>query len=61
MVWIPAKQLFHISLNGQKMDRSIEEKDKSIMRVHETASGFINTIDQKISELQRRGKRLWSK
>ncbi|NWK72605.1 hypothetical protein HWX41_27170 [Bacillus paramycoides] len=35
--------------NGQ----NIEEKDKSIMRVHETASGFINTIDQKISELQR--------
>ncbi|PFE70779.1 hypothetical protein CN316_11425 [Bacillus cereus] len=35
--------------NGQ----DIEEKDKSIMRVHETASGFINTIDQKISELQR--------
>ncbi|MGR5920955.1 LPD25 domain-containing protein [Bacillus paranthracis] len=35
--------------NGQ----DIEEKDKSIMRVHETARGFINTIDQKISELQR--------
>ncbi|EJQ36023.1 hypothetical protein IEE_05499 [Bacillus cereus BAG5X1-1] len=35
--------------NGQ----DIEEKDKSIMRVHETASSFINTIDQKISELQR--------
>lgn len=35
--------------NGQ----DIEEKDKSIMRVHETASGFINTIDKKISELQR--------
>ncbi|MBE7106127.1 hypothetical protein FT637_24900 [Bacillus cereus] len=35
--------------NGQ----NIEEKDKSIMRVHETASGFINNIDQKISELQR--------
>ncbi|HDR7294884.1 LPD25 domain-containing protein [Bacillus cytotoxicus] len=35
--------------NGQ----DIEEKDKSIMRVHETASSFINTIDQKISELQK--------
>ncbi|OTX54188.1 hypothetical protein BK723_10725 [Bacillus thuringiensis serovar pondicheriensis] len=35
--------------NGQ----DIEEKDKSIMRVHETASSFINTIDKKISELQR--------
>ncbi|WP_142293556.1 LPD25 domain-containing protein [Bacillus sp. K2I17] len=35
--------------NGQ----NIEEKDKSIMRVHETASSFINTIDKKISELQR--------
>ncbi|MFP3414327.1 LPD25 domain-containing protein [Bacillus sp. SIMBA_074] len=35
--------------NGQ----DIEEKDKSIMRVHETASSFINTIDQKMSELQR--------
>ncbi|MBU4642995.1 LPD25 domain-containing protein [Bacillus toyonensis] len=35
--------------NGQ----DIEEKDKSIMRVHETASSFINTIDQKISGLQR--------
>ncbi|MBU4643066.1 hypothetical protein INP75_30565 [Bacillus toyonensis] len=35
--------------NGQ----DIEEKDKSVMRVHETASSFINTIDKKISELQR--------
>lgn len=35
--------------NGQ----DIEEKDKSIMRVHETASSFINSIDKKISELQR--------
>lgn len=35
--------------NGQ----DIEEKDKSIMRVHETVSSFINTIDKKISELQR--------
>lgn len=35
--------------NGQ----DIEEKDKSIMRVHATASSFINTIDKKISELQK--------
>ncbi|MBU4642996.1 hypothetical protein INP75_30205 [Bacillus toyonensis] len=35
--------------NGQEL----EEKDSSIMRVHETARTFINTIDQKISELQR--------
>ncbi|QWG42773.1 ImmA/IrrE family metallo-endopeptidase (plasmid) [Bacillus mycoides] len=40
--------------NGQ----DIEEKDKSIMRVHETASGFINTIDQKISELQREREKI---
>ncbi|SEG78866.1 LPD25 domain-containing protein [Bacillus sp. ok061] len=35
--------------NGQ----DIEEKDKSIMRVHETASSFINTIDKKISEIKK--------
>ncbi|WES09598.1 LPD25 domain-containing protein [Bacillus paranthracis] len=35
--------------NGQ----DIEEKDKSIMRVHETASSFINTIDKKISEMKK--------
>lgn len=35
--------------NGQ----DIEEKDKSIMRIHETASSFINTINKKISELHR--------
>ncbi|QWI47358.1 ArdC family protein [Bacillus mycoides] len=39
--------------NGQ----DVEEKDKSIMRVHETASGFINTIDKKISELQRESEK----
>lgn len=39
--------------NGQ----DIEEKDKSIMRVHETASSFINTIDKKISELQRESEK----
>ncbi|MEC2626922.1 hypothetical protein P9X08_25960, partial [Bacillus cereus] len=39
--------------NGQ----DIEEKDKSIMRVHETASSFINTIDKKISELQRENEK----
>jgi hypothetical protein len=39
--------------NGQ----NVEEKDKSIMRVHETASGFINTIDKKISELQRESEK----
>lgn len=36
--------------NGQ----DIEQKDLSIMRVHETTRSFINTIDQKISELQRK-------
>ncbi|MGY1423100.1 LPD25 domain-containing protein [Bacillus cereus] len=35
--------------NGQ----DIEEKDQSIMRVHETASSFINTIDKKISEMKK--------
>ncbi len=35
--------------NGQ----DIEEKDKSINRVHETASSFINTIDKKISEIKK--------
>ncbi|PFM62718.1 hypothetical protein COJ48_18405 [Bacillus cereus] len=35
--------------NGQ----DIEQKDLSMMRVHETSRSFINTIDQKISELQR--------
>jgi len=39
--------------NGQ----DIEEKDKSIMRVHETSSSFINTIDKKISELQRESEK----
>lgn len=33
-------------------DQDFEEKDSSIKRVHETARTFINTIDQKISELQ---------
>ncbi|PFI93837.1 hypothetical protein COI80_22555 [Bacillus cereus] len=35
--------------NGQ----DIAEKDKSINRVHETASSFINTIDKKISEIKK--------
>ncbi|PGZ57845.1 hypothetical protein COE58_24150 [Bacillus cereus] len=35
--------------NGQ----DIEQKDLSMIRVHETSRSFINTIDQKISELQR--------
>ncbi|ARJ25796.1 hypothetical protein B7492_32695 (plasmid) [Bacillus mycoides] len=39
--------------NGQ----DVEEKDKSMMRVHETASSFINTIDKKISELQRESEK----
>lgn len=33
-------------------DQGFEKKDSSIKRVHETARTFINTIDQKISELQ---------
>jgi len=33
-------------------DQDFEKKDSSIKRVHETARTFINTIDQKISELQ---------
>ncbi|MDA2111905.1 ArdC-like ssDNA-binding domain-containing protein [Bacillus cereus] len=36
-----------------KNGEDIEEKDKSIMRVHETASSFINTIDKKISEMKK--------
>uniref|UniRef100_UPI003F49495C hypothetical protein n=1 Tax=Bacillus multifaciens TaxID=3068506 RepID=UPI003F49495C len=33
--------------------KNLEEKDSSIIRIHETARTFINTIDQKISELQK--------
>ncbi|MEK7019817.1 ArdC-like ssDNA-binding domain-containing protein [Bacillus sp. FSL R9-9410] len=34
-------------------DQELEQKDASVMRVHETARTFINTVDQKVSELQR--------
>lgn len=36
-----------------KNGEDIEAKDKSIMRVHETASSFIKTIDKKISEMKK--------